>query len=82
MVQALTSTDDSESNVLVHLLASSFTDNVSRHGGEEEGEGEREEDNGGDGELACTAEVSLEAVGMLGAPPTPTPHLSTHTFAT
>ncbi|KAL5216617.1 hypothetical protein ABZP36_008018 [Zizania latifolia] len=39
------------------------------------GEGEREEDDGGDGELACTVEVSLDAVGAPGAPPPPTPPL-------
>ncbi|KAL5213659.1 hypothetical protein ABZP36_002811 [Zizania latifolia] len=42
---------------------------------EEEGEGEGEEDDGGDGEMACTAEVSLDARGAPGAPPTPTPPL-------
>ncbi|XP_066345246.1 GCN5-related N-acetyltransferase 5, chloroplastic [Miscanthus floridulus] len=36
-------------------------------GGEEEGEDE--------GEMACTAEVSFDAVGAPGAPPTPTPPL-------
>jgi hypothetical protein len=29
----------------------------------------------GEGEMACTAEVSLDAVGAPGAPPTPTPPL-------
>ena len=36
-------------------------------GGEEEGEDE--------GEMACTAEVSFDAVGAPGGPPTPTPPL-------
>ncbi|KAF0890453.1 hypothetical protein E2562_002825 [Oryza meyeriana var. granulata] len=40
--------------------------------GEEEEGGEGEDD---DGEMACTAEVSLDAVGAPGAPPTPTPPL-------
>uniref|UniRef100_A0A0D9W5Y4 N-acetyltransferase domain-containing protein n=1 Tax=Leersia perrieri TaxID=77586 RepID=A0A0D9W5Y4_9ORYZ len=42
-------------------------------GEEEVGEGEEEEDD--DGEMACTAEVSLDAMGAPGAPPTPTPPL-------
>lgn len=37
--------------------------------GGEDGEGEDE------GEMACTAEVSFDAVGAPGAPPTPTPPL-------
>uniref|UniRef100_A0A0E0KRL4 N-acetyltransferase domain-containing protein n=1 Tax=Oryza punctata TaxID=4537 RepID=A0A0E0KRL4_ORYPU len=44
--------------------------------GEEEDEDEREGNEDGDyGEMACTAEVSLDAVGAPGAPPTPTPPL-------
>jgi hypothetical protein len=38
-------------------------------------EGEVGEGNEGEGEMACTAEVSLDAVGAPGAPPTPTPPL-------
>jgi hypothetical protein len=37
--------------------------------GEDEGEGED------DGEMTCTAEVSFDAMGAPGAPPTPTPPL-------
>jgi hypothetical protein len=37
--------------------------------------GEVGEGNEGEGEMACTAEVSLDAVGAPGAPPTPTPPL-------
>ncbi|CAL5031586.1 unnamed protein product [Urochloa decumbens] len=40
--------------------------------GDEDGEGEGGED---EGEMACTAEVSFNAVGAPGAPPTPTPPL-------
>ncbi|KAM0881345.1 hypothetical protein ACQ4PT_033024 [Festuca glaucescens] len=40
--------------------------------GGKEGEGDDAED---EGEMACTAEVSLDAVGAPGAPPTPTPPL-------
>ena len=38
---------------------------------------EGSEDGGGkdEGEMACTAEVSFDAVGAPGAPPTPTPPL-------
>ncbi|CAL5027011.1 unnamed protein product [Urochloa decumbens] len=39
--------------------------------GGEDGEGEGEDE----GEMACTAEVSFNAVGAPGAPPTPTPPL-------
>ncbi|CAN6239762.1 unnamed protein product [Urochloa humidicola] len=39
--------------------------------GGEDGEGEGEDE----GEMACTAEVSFDAVGAPGAPPTPTPPL-------
>uniref|UniRef100_A0A0D9ZLV3 N-acetyltransferase domain-containing protein n=1 Tax=Oryza glumipatula TaxID=40148 RepID=A0A0D9ZLV3_9ORYZ len=42
-------------------------------GDEEEGEGNEDDDDYG--EMACTAEVSLDAVGAPGAPPTPTPPL-------
>lgn len=38
-------------------------------------EGEEGDDDEGEGEMACTAEVSLDAVGAPGAPPTPTPPL-------
>lgn len=38
---------------------------------------EDDEGEGGDeGEMACTAEVSFDAVGAPGAPPTPTPPLN------
>ncbi|KAF7002030.1 hypothetical protein CFC21_017572 [Triticum aestivum] len=108
-VRALTPTDDAEAEVLVRLLASSFSEDVrwapaqryaqllafvirrylyERRGlaphaavlvgfykpaaAEEGGEGEVD---GDEGEMACTAEVSLDAVGAPGAPPTPTPPL-------
>ncbi|XP_062225856.1 GCN5-related N-acetyltransferase 5, chloroplastic-like [Phragmites australis] len=40
-----------------------------------DGEGEGEAEGGDEGEMACTAEVSFDAVGAPGAPPTPTPPL-------
>ncbi|XP_015691834.2 uncharacterized protein LOC107304048 [Oryza brachyantha] len=43
--------------------------------GDVEEEGEGDEGDGDYGEMACTAEVSLDAMGAPGAPPTPTPPL-------
>ncbi|WVZ86008.1 hypothetical protein U9M48_032857 [Paspalum notatum var. saurae] len=44
-------------------------------GGGEAAEGGGEEGGEDEGEMACTAEVSFDAVGAPGAPPTPTPPL-------
>lgn len=50
--------------------ADAGADNANAAPEDDEGEG------GDEGEMACTAEVSFDAVGAPGAPPTPTPPLN------
>lgn len=82
--------DDAMAEALVRLLASSFSETVrwarpsgtrsssrSSSAGTSTTAAEYDKGEGGDeGEMACTAEVSFDAVGAPGAPPTPTPPLN------